>query len=122
MGVETPTDPVVLASVLLGGDFSVDLVHGFDNHADVVGFRQGREGRSDRGGVTGKQSARTGTVDVVSGVANGSNSRQVCGAATSEDGLLNVFPESGLVKELKDHVSYGQRGRGHDVLTETLHA
>lgn len=102
MRVKTPADSVVFASVLLRSDFSVDLVHGLNNHSDVVSFRHGREGWSDGGGVTSKHGSGAGTVDVVSGVADRSDTRQVGRSATTEDGLVNVLPESSLVKELKE--------------------
>jgi hypothetical protein len=97
MRIETPTDPVVFTSVLLARDVSVDLVHGFDDHTDVVGFRHGRERGSDGSSITGEHGSGTGTVDVVSGVADGTDAWQVGRSATTKDGVLDLLPKSSLV-------------------------
>lgn len=98
--VEPPTNSVIFASVLLGSNLSVNLVHGLDDHADVISFGHGLQRRTGRSRITGEQGTRAGTVDVVGGVANGSDTRQVSRATTTEDGLLDVLPESSLVEEL----------------------
>jgi hypothetical protein len=104
MRVETPTDPVVFTSVLLARDVSVDLVHGFDDHTDVVGFGHGGEGGSDGGSITGEHGSGTGTVDIVSGVTNGTDPWQVGRSATTKDGVLDLLPESSLVQELMKQI------------------
>ena len=104
MRVETPTDPVVFTSVLLARNVSVDLVHGFDDHTDVVGFGHGRERGSDGSGVTSEHGSRTGTVDVVSGVTDGTDPWQVGRSATAEDGVFDLLPESSLVQKLTTRV------------------
>jgi hypothetical protein len=120
--VETPADSVVLARVLLCRDLTVDLVHGFNDHSNVIRFRHGGEGRSDGSGVTGKHGSRSGTVDVVSGVADRSDTWQVGGTATTEDGLVNVLPESSLVKKLRRQGQRAEREESVVLLTETLQA
>ena len=100
MRVQTPADSVVFSSVLFGGNISMDLVHSFHDHADMVGFRHGLERRSCRGGVTGQHGSRSSAVDIVSRVAYGTDTREVGRSTTSEDGILNVLPESGLVEQL----------------------
>jgi hypothetical protein len=55
----------------------VDLVHGLDDHTNVVGFGHGLEGRSGRRNVASKHDSRAGTVDVVGRVADGTNTGQV---------------------------------------------
>lgn len=101
MRVESPTNSIIFASVLLRGDLSVNLVHRFDDHTNVVGLGHGLQRRTGRGDITGEQRAGTGTVDVVGGVADGTNTGQVGGSATAKDGLLDVLPESRLVEELQ---------------------
>jgi hypothetical protein len=104
MRIETPTDPVVFTSVLLARDVSVDLVHGFDDHTDVVGFGHGGEGGSDGSSVTGEHGSGTGTVDVVSGVTDGTDAWQVGRSATTKDGVLDLLPETSLVQELMKQI------------------
>jgi hypothetical protein len=102
--VETPTDPVVFTSVLLARDVSVNLVHGLDDHTDVVGLRHGGEGGSDGSSVTGEHGSGTGTVDVVSGVTDGTDAWQVGRSATTKDGVLDLLPETSLVQELMKQI------------------
>ena len=78
----------------------MDLVHRFDDHTDVVRFGHCLQRWAGRSGVTSEHGAGTGTVDVVGGVADGTDTRQVGGSATTKDRLLDVLPESGLVKKL----------------------
>jgi hypothetical protein len=82
----------------------VNLVHGLDNHTDVVGFRHGREGGSDGSSITGEHGSGTGTVDVVSGVTDRTDPWQVGRPATTEDRVLDLLPESSLVQKLTTRV------------------
>jgi hypothetical protein len=75
--IKAPADSVIFSSVFLRGHFSVDLVHGLDDHTNVVGFGQGLEGRSGRRNVASKHDSRAGTVDVVGRVADGTNTGQI---------------------------------------------
>lgn len=95
-----PADAVVGPGVLLFGDFTVDLDHGALDESDVLLLCQGAEGAS--GGtrlVGGEEDARAGGVDLVARVADVADAGDVDRAAAADDGVLEVFPEAGLVVE-----------------------
>jgi hypothetical protein len=98
MRVQAPADSVIFSSVLLGGNISVDLVHGFHDHTDVISFRHGLKRRSCRSGVASQHGSRSGAIDIVSRIAYGTDTGKVGRSTSSEYGILDVLPESGLVE------------------------
>ena len=101
-GVEEPADAAVLARVLLPSDLAMNLDHGVLDVGDVLllwdtspalAQVRTRDVRSEDGTLAS-------AVDVVRGVADGANARDV-GArrAGADDGVVEVFPEARLVLE-----------------------
>lgn len=124
--VKTPTNPIVFARILIPCDISVDLVHSFDDHSYVIGFRHGGERRSGRSGVAGEHRSGASPVDVVGRVTDRSDPGQVGVPTTAKDRVFDLLPESSFVKELKAAVvSAIDPKRNHSavgVLTATLQA
>lgn len=64
----------------------------------MVLFAQRLRGRPVACRVSGEEGAGAGTVDVVGGVAKGADGGEVGAAAPADNGVVDVFPETGLVE------------------------
>ena len=95
--VDAPALPVVHAGILLRGDRTVNLLHGFYNLAYVVFFAQCLCRGTIAGRIGGKERSGTGTVDIVCGITERSYAGDIGTAASANDGVVDVFPEAGLV-------------------------
>lgn len=120
--VQTPADSVVGSSVLLSGDRSVNLLHGSDDHVNVILLREGLERGPDAGGVTGEHRTGTSPVQVVCRITGGTDAWQIGGTTTSVDRVRTLLPESTFVKQLVRTRSAIVPYKWGDILTATLQA
>jgi hypothetical protein len=88
VGVQAPTLPIVDACILLRRYRSVNLFHRLNDQPDMVFFAHSLEERTCGGIVRSQKGSRTGTVDVVCGVAERSDSRKISRTTTSDNGRI----------------------------------